>query len=154
MPIISEINLFEQPVQHVLAVRTIIKFADYPKIAEQTFKKILEYLALNCVSVSGGPYVCYHNTDLENLDVELGFPVSKPIETDSSEIFGYTIPIRKVVSGIYLGAYEETDPLMMEIFKWLVEHNYKQQGGIYHYYLNNDKRPKNELLTEIAIPIN
>jgi effector-binding domain-containing protein len=58
-----------------------------------------------------------------------------------------------VVSAIFLGAYEETDPLMMEIMRWIAEHGYEQQGTIFNYYLNDDNRPASELLTMIAVPV-
>lgn len=152
MAIVSKINLIEQPEQHVLSIRTTIHFNDYPNTAEQAYNKIMEYAALNEFLLSGGPFVCYHNTDLENLDVEMGFPVSKPL-TGNDDITGYTIPVQKAVSGIFLGAYEDTDPLMFEIIKWINEHGYEQQGKIYNYYLNDDNRDASELLTQIVVPI-
>ena len=74
----------------------------------------MEHAARNGLLLSSGPFVCYHNADLENLDVEMGFPVAEPI-SGNDDIVGYTIPVQKAVSGIFLGAYEDTDPLMIEI---------------------------------------
>lgn len=152
MPIISKISLFEQPEQHVLSIRTTIHFNDYPNTAVQAYKKIMEYAECNGLLLSSGPFVCYHNDDLENLDVEMGFPVAKPV-SGNDDIAGYTIPVQKVVSGIFLGAYEDTDSLMIEIMQWIKEHGYEQQGKIYNYYLNDDNRNASELLTQIVIPI-
>ena len=71
----------------------------------------------------------------------------------NDEIVGYIIPVQKVVSGIFLGAYEDTDPLMMEIMQWITNHGYQQQGTIFNYYLNDEDRPASELLTRIVIPV-
>ncbi|TGE34739.1 transcriptional regulator [Desulfosporosinus fructosivorans] len=152
MAIISKISLLEQPEQHVLSIRTTIHFNDYPNTAKQAYKKIVEYAALHGLLFSGGPFVCYHNTDLENLDVEMGFPVAKLVSGEG-DIVGYTIPVQKAVSGIFLGAYTDTDPLMMGIIQWIAEHGYEQQGRIFNYYLNDDDRPASELLTQIIVPI-
>jgi effector-binding domain-containing protein len=152
MAIISKINLLEQPEQHVLSIRTTIHFNDYPDTAKPAYGIIMEYAACNSLLLSGGPFVCYHNADLENLDVEMGFPVAKPI-LGNDDIVGYTIPVQKAVSGIFLGAYEDTDPLMVEIIQWIIEHGYEQQGKIYNYYLNDDNRNASELLTQIVVPI-
>jgi effector-binding domain-containing protein len=152
MAIISKINLIEQPERHVLSIRTTINFNDYANTAEQAYKRIMEYTARNGLLFSSGPFVCYHNTDLENLDVEMGFSVAKPI-SGNNDITGYTIPVQKAVSGIFLGAYEDTDPLMFEIMQWILEHGYEQQGKIYNYYLNDDNRGASELLTQIVVPI-
>ncbi len=54
---------------------------------------------------------------------------------------------------LLLGAYEDTDSLMMEIMQWIMEHGYEQQGKIYNYYLNDDNRNSSELLTQIIVPI-
>lgn len=152
MAIISKINLVEQSEQHVLSIRTTIHFNDYPKVARQAYGKIAEYAAQSDLLLSGGPFVCYHNTDLENLDVEMGFPVAKPVP-GNGEITGHTIPVRRAVSGIFLGAYEDTDPLMMEIMQWITGHGYEQQGTIYNYYLNDEERPASDLLTQIVVPV-
>lgn len=152
MAIISKISLFEQPEQHVLSIRTTINFNDYQNTAEHVYKKIMEYTAFNGLLLSGGPFVCYHNADLENLDVEMGFPVARSV-SGNDDIAGYTIPVQKAVSGIFLGAYEDTDPLMIEIMQWIIEHGYEQQGKIYNYYLNDDNRNASELLTQIVVPI-
>ncbi|WP_283410763.1 GyrI-like domain-containing protein [Anoxynatronum buryatiense] len=152
MAIISKINLFEQPEQHVLSIRTTIHFDDYPSTAGQAYGKIMAYADRNGLLFSGGPFVCFHNVDLANLDVEMGFPVAKPM-TGEGDIGGSVIPARKVVTGIFLGAYTDTDPLMMEILQWIAAQGYEQQGGIYHYYLNDENRSESELLTQMVVPI-
>lgn len=152
MAIISKINLFEQPESHVLSIRTTIHFDNYPSTANNVYRKIMNYAEQNGLLFSGGPFVCYHNADLENLDVEMGFTVAKPV-SGNIDITGYTMPAQKVVSGIFLGPYEDTDPLMIEIIKWINEHGYEQQGNIYNYYLNDEECNVNELLTQIVVPI-
>lgn len=152
MAVISKINLLEQPEQYVLSIRTILHFNHYPNAAKEAYDKIMKYAELNGILFSGGPFVCYHNADLENLDVEMGFPVARPV-AGYDDISGNTIPAQKVVSGIFLGAYEDTDPLMLEIMQWIADHGYDQQGKIFNYYLNDDSRKANELLTQIVIPI-
>ncbi len=152
MSIISKINLLEQPKQHVLSIRITINFNDFPNTAKLAYDNITEYAECNNILLSGGPFVCYHNTDLDNLDVEMGFPVARPI-SGMGNIVGHTIPVQKSVSGIFLGPYTDTDPLMMEIIKWIADHGYEQQGQIYNYYLNDDDRPAAELLTQIIVPI-
>ena len=82
----------------------------------------------------------------------MGFPVARSA-SGNDDIAGYTIPVQKAVSGIFLGDYEDTDPLMIEIMQWIKEHGYEQQGKIYNYYLNDDNRNASELLTQIVVPI-
>lgn len=152
MTTISKISLLEQPEQHVLSIRTTIHFDNYPNTAKLAYEKIMEYAEDNDLLLSSGPFVCYHNANLENLDVEMGFPVAKRV-SGNDDIVGYTIPVQKVVSGIFLGDYGDTDPLMIQIMQWIEEHGYEQQGRIYNYYLNDDQRNAIELLTQIVVPV-
>ena len=71
--IISKITLLEQPEQHVLSIRSIIHFDDYPRVAGKAYGKIMDYAIRKGLLLSSGPFVCYHNADLEHLDVEMGF---------------------------------------------------------------------------------
>src|SRR5512133_3818880 len=142
---VSTITIYEQTEQHVLSIRKVINFSDFPDTAKQTYEQIEAYVKQKNLLVSDCPFVCYHNSDLENLDVEMGFPVAKPV-SGSGEIAGHTFPIQKVVAGIFLGAFEETDPLMLEIFQWINAHGFEQQGAIFNYYLNDGDRPASEQL--------
>jgi effector-binding domain-containing protein len=152
MTILSTINCFEQAQQHVLSMRTTIPFSEYPQTAGLVYAKIMAYAEQNGLLFSGGPFVCYHNADLAALDVEMGFPVARQVN-GNDEIIGHSVLERKAVSGYFLGAYEESDPLMMAIMRWIAEHGLEQQGEIWNYYLNDQNRPSNELLTQIVIPV-
>ncbi|MCE1254144.1 MAG: GyrI-like domain-containing protein [Anaerolineae bacterium] len=152
MPIISKIQMYEQPEQAVLSIRKIIQFNDFPEEAKLAFKKINDYVGKKNILFAGCPFVCYHNSDLNHLDVEIGFPVNREIPGEdclkSGKLFN-----EKVVSGIFLGPYEESDPLMMEIFTWINNNGFEAKGRIYHHYLNDEDQPRDFLLTQICIPI-
>lgn len=100
MATISTINVYEQSEQHVLSIRSTIHFDNYPKTAGEAYGKITEFAEQSGLLFSGGPFVCFHNANLENLDVEMGFPIAKSV-TGNGEILGHTIPAQKVVSGIF-----------------------------------------------------
>lgn len=152
MAAISNITLIEQREQHVLSVRKTIHFDDFPKTANEAFSAIAAYARENALLFSGCPFVCYHNADLEHLDVELGFPVAAP-QAGNDTVTGRTIPAHRAACGIFLGPYTQTDPLMMEIFSWIGKNGYQPHGDIYHYYLNDENRPESDLLTQIAITV-
>ena len=42
-----------------------------------------------------------------------------------------TIPAHKAMSGIFLGAYDESDYLMLEIIRQIGEHGFERQEAIY-----------------------
>ncbi|MEA5028758.1 MAG: GyrI-like domain-containing protein [Sphaerochaeta associata] len=153
MGVVSNIGLFEQGRQHVLSIRRVLDFKDFPLIAKESYARLTDFMASRNLLPSGCPFVCYHNADLEHLDVEMGFPIAQEIESETSEVQCRTIPGQRVVSALFQGPYEESDPLMMEIFNWIGEHNLVPEGSIYNYYLNDEERPKEELLTRIGVVV-
>jgi effector-binding domain-containing protein len=152
LAIISKITLIEQAEQNVLSCRDTIRLADYPEAARKAYRKIKKYADSHDILFSGGPFVCYRNDDPDNLDVETGFPVARYV-AGSGKIVGRTIQARKAVSALFLGAYGEGGPLMAEMTRWIAERGYARQGTIYTVYLNDEDRPRGELLTQIVIPI-
>jgi len=152
MPIISSIQLTQQSDQFVLSVRESINFSSFPEFANKAFTEIERYVQRENILFSGYPFVCYHNADLENLDVEIGFPVAHLLSGEG-KIVGKVLVSEKIVSGIFLGPYEESDILMNEINKWIIENGYKSKGKVFNYYLNDTQRPPSEFLLKIAIPV-
>jgi effector-binding domain-containing protein len=152
MPEISEIELYEVPDQPVVSIRTIIAFNEFPANADAAFKKIQTYLVQHHRSPSAGPFVCYHNAELEHLDVEIGFPVAAEIP-DQGEIRYYVHPGGRCAAGLFQGPYEDSDPLMMRMMEWITANGWTADGRIYNEYLNDTRRPPQDWLIRIRIPI-
>jgi effector-binding domain-containing protein len=150
---ISQIELKQLPKFHTLTIRKEINFMqEFSDFSSYSFAKITNYLnSLNKLA-SGAPIVCFHNMDLEYLDVEIGFPVASPLK-DKDDIVSNTIPSQKVVTAIDLGPYEKQDPTLKELFTWIQRNGYKMQGKIYYQYLNNIEFTENEFLTMMILPI-
>ena len=150
---ISDITLKEQLEYCFLSIRTTINFAtEFESFTGKSFQKILDYLDRQNVLVSDGPIVCFHNMDLERLDVEVGFPTAKSVK-GNCEIQARQVPAQKGVTAIDLGAYEEQDPTLEDLFAWIQEQECKPLGTIYYQYLNDTNRPPSEYLTKMMIPI-
>ena len=150
---ISNIALTRQPAFHTLTIRKTISFMDeYSDFAGYAFSRILEHLG-NVNELPGGePIVCFHNMDLEKLDVEIGYPVATLL-SGKADITAGTIPSQRVVAAIDLGAYEKQDPTLTEILAWIQANGHEMQGEIYYQYLNDTERPESELLTKMIVPI-
>lgn len=150
---IAQITLKQQPSYHSLAIRKTINFMqEFSDFAGYSFDKIAKYLESISELPSGAPIVCFHNMDLENLDLEIGFPVAHQID-GKDDIAANVIPTQKVVSTIDLGAYEKQDPTLEELFAWIQSNGYEMQGEIYYQYLNDTERPESELLTMMIVPV-
>ncbi len=149
---ISEIRVKQLPAQHMLSIRkTIHFFKDYSNYMGQAIGSILPLIEQNASYPASGPVVCFHNMQLETLDVEIGFLLAQPIEA-TGEITAQSVPTRTVATTIDRGVYEQQDPTLEELMAWIPANGFEPAGGIYYHYLNGDEVPQ-ECLTEMFIPV-
>ncbi|MDT2598724.1 GyrI-like domain-containing protein [Enterococcus hulanensis] len=150
---IADIMIKELPEQHLLTLRrTINFFEEYSELMGTAVENILALIEENEAQPSSGPIVCFHNIDLEALDVEIGFATPRPLE-GKGEVQTQTNPIRKIALTIDRGPYEKQDPTLEELMNWLPAHGYEPAGGIYYHYLNGEDQPEDEYLTEMYMPV-
>jgi effector-binding domain-containing protein len=99
------------------------------------------------------PFTAYYNMDMQNLDVEMGFPVTKQYAA-KGEVISRAIPAGRYVSCTYKGPYSSMEAPYNEMFKWIADNGYEQAGVYYEYYYNKPGDvPESELLTKIVMPI-
>lgn len=150
---ISNIEIKQEPQHYTLTIRKTIDFIkEYSDFAGQVLTQTGNYLNENGLFPVSGPIVCFHNQELESLDVEMGWRITQPISFKDDMVCNL-IPVRKVVSAIDLGPYEKQDPTLMDIFEWIKENGCQAQGPIYYCYLNDTERPEAEYLTQMSLPI-
>jgi effector-binding domain-containing protein len=148
-----QIELQDKQSQPVSYIRTRTSQDQLPKVIGESYKKIADYLCGLGEQPMGAPYTAYYNMDMQDLDVEMGFPVSK-ILPEHEEIKAREIEARRVVTTMYKGPYSGMEATYSGIFKWIGEKGYHLTGGSYEYYHNSPQDvPESELLTEIVMPI-
>jgi effector-binding domain-containing protein len=148
-----EIELQEQKAQPVLSIRTHTSLELLPKLIGENYMKIMSYLTELGETPAEAPYTAYYNMDMQNLDVEMGFPVSKLLP-EKGDITAREIPQGKIVTVMYKGAYSGMEKTYNDIFKWISENRYTPAGVYYEYYFNSPMEvPESELLTKIVIPV-
>ena len=102
---------------------------------------------------SGSPFAGYFNMDLQDLDVEIGFPVSGKL-TGRGNIQPSLIPPCRTATCIYTGPYSDIEPAYNALFQWISENGYETTGTVYEFYLNDpDETPPEELRTEILFQL-
>ncbi|SHI44584.1 GyrI-like domain-containing protein [Lutispora thermophila] len=148
-----KIELTEQPAQPVLSIRTRTSVGNLPKELGRAYQTIAEYLNEIGEQPAGAPFTAYYNMDMENLDVEIGFPVSKVLE-GKDEIKASQIPSGKQVSCMHQGSYEASVAAYDVMSKWVMEKGYVPTGVAYEFYFNSPVEvPESELLTKIVFPL-
>ncbi|PPD57875.1 GyrI-like domain-containing protein [Dehalogenimonas etheniformans] len=148
-----EIKLSDKPAQPVAFIRLHIPQAKLPQTIGETYMKIMEYLQRVKSPLAGEPYVAYYNIDMNDLDVEMGFPVAAPVQAHDDMNFR-EIPAARYASTVYKGPYAGMETAYGEFMKWLEETGLKPAGPWFEYYLNSPQEvPESEFLTRIEVPV-
>jgi effector-binding domain-containing protein len=146
-----------QNARPALAVRSTVAVENLPQACASAYQSIMEYLIGLGEQPAGMPFAGYYNMDMQNLDVEIGFPVAKHTE-GKGNIKASEIAAGKYVTATYKGPYKDMVPAYDAIQKWIDENgfttDYSETRPCYEFYLNSPMEvPESELLTEIVIPV-
>ncbi|MGM9988031.1 MAG: GyrI-like domain-containing protein [Bacillaceae bacterium] len=152
MPKMSNIELLKCNEQPALSIRTKTSVEKLPQLIGESFGKMSAYLTELNEQLADVPFVAYHNMDMHNLDVEIGFPVTTSLPA-KEEINSVMIPAGKVIFCMYRGPYRDMEPLYNEMASWIEQHGYEAVGTAYEYYYNGLEFPESELLTKVVMPI-
>jgi len=143
----------EQLAQPTLTIRTRTSVQNLPQVIGKAYGDIAQYLAQLGQYPAGAPFAAYYNMDMQNLDVELGFPVSKELP-GKGEIKSGRIPAGKFATVLHAGPYDKVGPAYEALTKWIAEKGYEPAGVAYEVYLNDPNETKPEdLKTQVMFPL-
>jgi effector-binding domain-containing protein len=136
-----------------LAVRTRTSAAQLPQVLSQTYDTIYQYMQEIGERPVEAAYAAYYNMDMNDLDIEIGFIVAKPLP-GCGEILSSEIPGGQQASTMYKGPYNQMEPVYKAFSEWMAANNYIPTGVAYEFYYNDPSQvPESELLTKIVFPL-
>lgn len=142
-------QVIETEPQAAVAIRKVTSANNLPTVVEEVFSAIVEYISKKEGLSLGPAFIAYYSMDENNLEVEIGFPVSEEIPGEG-EIICTEIPGGKRVVGYYKGAYAYMTYLYDEMLKWILLKGLEPSSLVYEYYFNSPQDvPENELLTKV-----
>lgn len=144
------IEMVETQAQPTLVLRAVTPVTELSKLLGKAFMDIVTHIMELGEQPVGPAFVGYFNMDMERLELEIGFPVSKPLP-GKGDIEASQIPAGKQVTCMYKGPYMGMPPAYEEIKQWIKDNGYKAIGTVYEYYYNSPEEvPESELLTKIV----
>lgn len=147
------IELKEQKAQPALCIRITTAVENLPQEIGKAYGSIMQYLNQMGEQPAEAPYTAYYNMDMEHLDVEMGFPVSKQL-AGKDEIKAGEIPAGKYVECMYKGAYADMVPAYNAMNEWISKNGFTATGTSYEVYYNSPGEvPESELLTKVLLPV-
>lgn len=148
-------EIVEQQAQTTLVVRTRTAVGNMPQVLGEAFHGILNYLDETDGKCIGAPFVAYYNMDkdMDNLDIEIGFPVSKKL-LGKGEVQSSEIPAGKQATCLYVGPYNQIEPAYGVLMKYVQEKELTPTGVAYEFYLNDPGETlESDLQTKIVFPL-
>lgn len=148
-----QIELKPQAFQPTLSIRFRTKAENLPNQIGECYRQIAAYLEEIGEKIAGVPFTAYHNMDMQDLDVEIGFPVEKPLP-GQGDILSGGIPEGWIVTSMFKGHYSGMEPMYKAMFQWIAEHDCIPTGVCYEYYYNSPMEvPESELLTRVDVVV-
>ena len=143
----------DQPARTTLAIRTRTDVQNLPKLLGQGYGAIAGYLGELGEQPAGPPFAIYYNMDMEDLDVEMGFPVAKPLP-GRAEMKTGAIPGGRMAICLNTGPYSDMAPAYEALSQLVNDEGCETTGVVYELYLNDPAdTPPAELQTQIMFPL-
>lgn len=145
-------EIVETTDQPVVSIRTRTRAQDLPPLIGQAYGKIMARMAELAVEVTGNPFVAYYNLNMEDLDVELGFPVAARIE-GKGEIQPGLIAGGWKATTMHVGPYEKLSVAYETLNQFVKSLGREPTGTAYEYYLDGPEVPMEKVRTIIVFPL-
>lgn len=142
----------EYPVRPALAVRFFAPVQDLPIQFGRVYGMIMEYMKEIGAEDAGGAFAIYHNMNMEKLDVEAGFSVSKA-KPSKGNISAIEIPSGLYAVCHYTGPYDKMPPAYRELQQFAKDRGYLTGQIAYEWYLTGPDVPPQAMKTDIAFPV-
>lgn len=142
----------DQPERPTLSVRTRAAVQDLPQLFGQTFGALMQYMNEIGEQPVGEPFAAYYNLDMQNLDIEIGFPVSKPLP-DRGDIKSGALPAGKYASTMNIGPYNTVSAAYEALTQYVKENDCEPTGVAYEFYFSGPETPPEEIRTQVVLSL-
>ncbi len=124
------------------------------KLAE-LYKDIMVFAAISGMNQSGAPLAYYHQYSREKVVLEAAIPVEGNLSADG-RILLKEKPSEKVVKGIFMGEYSQTEEMHISIGNYIEQANLVMAGSPYEVYITDPttEADTTKWKTEVYYPIN
>ncbi len=107
----------------------------------------------NRIDFVGPPFAMYYNMDMEDLDIEIGFPVAAKAAGEG-RIRAGTLPGGRTATARHLGPYATIEKTYNALMGFVASKGAKPAAVMYEEYLNSpEDTPPEKLETAIYFPL-
>ena len=146
-------ELIDRPKQPVLSIRTRAAVQNLPAVLGQAYGAIMQHAGQLGAQPVGAPFVAYYNMDMQDLDIEAGFPFAQTL-AGQGNIQAGQIPGGQAATCMHVGPYDQVGGAYEALQKWLPANGREATGIYYEFYLNDPQQtPPEALQTQVVAPL-
>jgi len=148
-----ECSVEDRPAQYTVSTLARTPVDKLPEILDAAFGAVYGYLMELGEKPAGPPFVAYYNMDMQDLNLEIGFPVAKSLPAQG-ELRSGQIAGGRAATVLHVGPYDKLHLAYDALMKWVAEQGVEPAGPAYEFYLNDpDSVAPEELQTQIVFPL-
>ena len=149
----NKFKILNLPTRLALIIRARSSVQNLPNILGEAYGAIMAHLNELGETPSGPPFVIYYNLDMQDLDISIGFPVSKKLP-EKNNMKMSQIDSGNYATTLHIGPYDEVESDYNALNQWIKENGYETLGPAIEFYLNDPREvgPENTQ-TEIQLPL-
>jgi effector-binding domain-containing protein len=126
-----------------LMIRKITSIQNMPSVLGECYREIMQYVREIGAKEPIESFVIYHNMDMSNLEIDIGFTVPKKLP-DKGHIKMSSIRAGKYVTALHEGPYDTLTNTYNELTAFVQEKELVVEDWVYEVYLNNPMDNPNE----------
>jgi len=148
-----EFKTIEMLPQTALSIHTRTSVDQLPEVLDRVCGTVFQHLNELGEQPTGPAYVAYYNMDMQDLDIEAGFPVARALPV-KGEVQVSALPGGKAATCIHTGPYDQLPSAYNALLAWMQEQGLEATGTVYEFYLNDPSQTMlEELKTQILYPL-
>lgn len=131
-------EIVELEPQEAIAVRGEIPVAELPGFFERAFHQVAEAASASGVEIVGPPFAFYSQMPTEIVTVEVGFPVSAPVEAHGVAR-RIVLPGGRVVQAVHVGPYDTLETTYHDLLVWIADQGLQPAVVMWESYLSDPR---------------
>jgi effector-binding domain-containing protein len=121
--------------QQTAVIRLTIPREEMPRIMGAAIGELVSAITAQGAGPAGPMYTFHHRNPTDSFDLEVGFPVSKPI-APAGRVQPGQLPAATVARTIYRGPYEGLGDAWGEFMRWIEANGHRPSSTLWERYVS------------------
>lgn len=131
-----EFEIVDMSPQPTAVVHATVGWDELKTLYDRAFREVFATLGAQGLAPAGPPFGYYPTTPGEQVTLQVGAPVSQPIEPAGDVVPG-ELPGGRVVRGVHVGPYDSLQQTYQAMHAWMGEHDLSPGSGGWEVYVDD-----------------